>query len=141
VSREDTAARLRFVISRATRRLRQRAGDELTPSQSAVIDTIAQHGPLTPSAVADHEQVSRPAVTRIVSKLSDRGLLSREDDKSDGRSYLLSISSEGAALRASRRGRKNAYLAQLLERASDEDVRLLADAADVLWALLEQDGG
>ena len=138
VTRADAAALLRSAIGRGSRRLRQHAGDELTPSQSAVIATIALHGALTPSGIAEYERISRPTVTRIIRTLRARNLLTHHDDATDGRSYFLSVTSDGAALRELQRGRKNAYLRRLLRRATDEEVQLLAAAAIVLLELLDE---
>ena len=112
----------------------------MTPSQSAVLAAIARRESLTPSAIAAHERISRPTVTRTIAKLRARGLVTREDDESDGRSYRLSVSSDGAALRELRRGRKNAYLIRLLERATEDEIELLTSAATLLLNLLEEDG-
>ena len=121
--------------------MRQNAGDELTPSQSAVIAAIARSGSLTPSAIAEHERVSRPTVTRIVAKLLDRGLLVRQDDGEDRRSYLLEVSKDGAALRDLQRARKSAFIKRLLASASEDEVKLLAAAAGVLLRLVDEAEG
>jgi DNA-binding MarR family transcriptional regulator len=136
-SAADTAAILRHAIGRASRRLRQHAGAELTPAEVAIVATIAQHGPISPSEIAELEQVSRPAVTRIVTRLVDRGLLIRDSHESDRRSYVLSVSPDGAALRASRGGRKTAYLENLLQDTDEDDLQLLAEAAALLLEILE----
>src|ERR1700712_1372064 len=48
-SQADLAVRLRLVIARTARRLRQEAAEELSLSQAAALATIDRHGPLPPS--------------------------------------------------------------------------------------------
>src|SRR3954465_12056036 len=60
ISSPDLAHRLRPVIARLGRRLRQEAGGELSPSQAAALTTVAAYGPLTPSEAAPRERTHRP---------------------------------------------------------------------------------
>jgi DNA-binding MarR family transcriptional regulator len=140
VTREHAATLLRTAVGRANRRLRQHADDGLTPSQVAVLAAIARYGSLTPSGIADLERISRPTATKIVAKLRERGLVTAVEDETDRRSYLLTLSPDGTALRELRRSRKNAYLKKLLRNATDDEVALLANAAAVLLHLLQEDG-
>src|SRR5262245_62722574 len=68
----ELAARLRLAITRTARRLRQEAGTDLSPSQTAALATIDSNGPLTPSELASLERVQRPTATRIVARLEER---------------------------------------------------------------------
>jgi len=131
------AARLRLVITRTARRLRQQAGTELGPSQTAALATVERHGPLTPSELASIERVQRPTATRIVARLEDAGLVERVADPTDGRSFTVSITAEGRDLMNKLRTRKNAYLARRIRRLDDEDLATLDRAAEILEDLLE----
>ena len=131
------AARLRLVITRTARRLRQQAGTELGPSQTAALATVERHGPLTPSDLASIERVQRPTATRIVARLEDAGLVERVADPTDGRSFTVSITAEGRDLMNKLRTRKNAYLARRIRRLDDEDLATLDRAAEILEDLLE----
>ena len=108
----DTASRLRLAITRTARRMRQEAGGELSPSATAALATIDRRGPLTPSELAEIEQVKRPTATRILHSLEQDGLIARTPDPADGRSALLATTPEGASRLRRLRGRKNAYLAR-----------------------------
>ena len=96
----DLASRLRLDISRMARRLRQEAGVELSPSQTAALVTTGPHGPPTPSELAERERVQRPTVTRVLARLEEAGLVDRAADPGDRRSSLVSISPDGRALLA-----------------------------------------
>jgi DNA-binding MarR family transcriptional regulator len=139
LDRARTAEILRLAIGRSARRLRQQAGQELTPSRAALLDTIAQHGPVSPSKLAEIERTSRPTITRLVAKLRAQGFVVCTPDTGDGRSYQITVSETGSALRARRRQRKYAYLAQLLDNATPDELDLLDRSAKVLLRLLEQE--
>jgi DNA-binding MarR family transcriptional regulator len=133
----ELAARLRLVITRTARRLRQQAGTDLGPSQMAALATVERHGPLTPSELAEIERVQRPTATRIVGRLEEAGLVERVADPADRRSFTVSATAEGRALMKKLRTRKNAYLARRLRDVSEEDLETLERAAEVLEDLLE----
>jgi DNA-binding MarR family transcriptional regulator len=133
----ELPARLRLVITRTARRLRQEAGTELSPSQTAALATIERHGPLTPSELAQLERVQRPTATRIVARLEDEVLVERTSDPADGRSFTVAATPKGRALMGKLRTRKNAYLARRLHRLDDADLATLQRAAEILERLLE----
>ena len=136
----DLAVRLRLVIARTARRLRQQAGEELSPSQAAALATIDRHGPLTPSELATRERIQRPTATRVIARLEAAGLVDRTSDPDDRRSCLVGLAPEGRQLLARVRTRKDAYLSRRL-RDLDADERATLDrAAAILERLLEGDG-
>jgi DNA-binding MarR family transcriptional regulator len=140
VTTSDLASRLRLDISRLARRLRQEAGAELSPSQTAALATIECHGPLTPSEVAARERVQRPTVTRVLARLEEAGLVERAADPADRRSSLVSISGAGRELLAAARTRKTAYLAERLDALDAGDRATLDRAAEILERMLQEGG-
>jgi DNA-binding MarR family transcriptional regulator len=137
----DSAARLRMVIVRTARRLRQEAagagGAELSPTAVAALATVERHGPLTPSELAGIERVKRPTATRTLRVLLEAGLVDRAPDPSDGRSALVSVNPAGRERLRRVRGRKNAYLARRMRELSREDLETLDRAAGILEEMLE----
>jgi DNA-binding MarR family transcriptional regulator len=140
MAQADLAVRLRLAIARTARRLRQEAGEELSPSQTAALATIDRHGPLTPSELAVRERIQRPTVTRIVARLEARGLVQRTRDPQDGRSSLVALTPAGRELLARGRTRKDAYLARRLRELDAEERATLQRAAAILERLLEEEG-
>ena len=138
ISTTDLAHRLRPVIARLARRMRQQAGGDLSPTQGAALNTIACHGPLTPSELAAREKIQRPTATRVLARLEEAGLIARTADPADRRSSLVSTTPAGVDLLASLRDRKDAYLAQRLDRLSPEDLAALDRAAGILERVLEE---
>ena len=132
------AAHLRVVVARTARRLRQEAGTDLSPSQTAALATIERRGPLTPSELATIERIQRPTATRVIARLEERELVTRAADPADRRSCLVSISSEGDALLQHVRTRKDAFLAQRLAELDADELATLERAADILERVLER---
>ena len=136
----DLAVRLRLAIARTARRLRQEAGEELSPSQAAALVTIDRHGPLTPSELAARERIQRPTATRVIARLEEMGLVDRTQDPVDRRSFVVALTPAGRDLLARVRTRKDAYLARRL-RDLDADERATLDrAAAILERVLEEAG-
>jgi DNA-binding MarR family transcriptional regulator len=135
----ELAARLRPVLVRTARRMRQEAGTDLSPSLAAALATIDRHGPLTPSRLADIERVRRPTATRMVARLEEQDLVLRTTDPGDGRVSFVSTSPAGRTLLKRIRGRKNVYLARRLRELSDEEAADLERAAAILERLLEEE--
>jgi DNA-binding MarR family transcriptional regulator len=133
----DVASRLRLVVARTARRLRQEAGQDLSPSLTSALASIDRHGPLTPSELAALERVQRPTATRVLARLGELGLVERAADPADRRSALISASPEGRALLRRLRTRKNQYLARRLATLTPDEVATLDRAADILERALD----
>lgn len=134
----DLATRLRLAVMRLSRRLRHESTpDGVTLSMHSALSTVERLGP-TPIPIGDlaaAEQVSPPAMTRIVGLLEERGHVSRQVDPTDRRVTLLAITPAGTRTLAGMRRRKNAYLAERLAALSDEDRAVLGAAAGILERL------
>ena len=128
----EIASRLRLSATRLARRLRQESGAGLSPSQQSALAVISNHGPLTLGALAEHERVAPPSITKVVSKLECDGLVTRTPDPADRRVCRVVISSEGAALLEESRRRKTAWLTARINELDPDRQRRLTDALDVL---------
>ena len=135
----DLAGQLRLTIVRTARRLRQEAGGGLSPSLTAALSTVEQHGPITPSDVAARERIQRPTATRVLARLEEEGLITRTVDPWDRRSSLVEATDAGRELLAELRTRKTAFLASRIERLTAEERETLDRAADILERMLHED--
>jgi DNA-binding MarR family transcriptional regulator len=138
ISTTDLAHRLRPVLTRLARRMRQAASGDLSPTQSAALNTIDCHGPLTPSELATREKIQRPTATRVLARLEEAGLVERTADPADRRSSLVSTTAQGHAVLEQVRARKDAYLAERLDRLSPDDLATLSRAAGILERVLAE---
>jgi DNA-binding MarR family transcriptional regulator len=99
---------------------------------------VGRRGPLTPSELADFEDVKRPTATRFVAILEDHGLVDREQDPCDGRSYRVAATVRGRALLAESRTRRNAYLARGLSTLDADELETVDRALVVLERLVRE---
>lgn len=129
------AARLRLSATRLARILRRQADTGLSPSQLSALATVEIHGPMTLGALAEHENVAPPSVTKVVHLLETQGLVGREAGANDRRIAMVSITREGARLLNESRRRKNEWLAERLARLEPDQRARLADALDVIEIL------
>jgi DNA-binding MarR family transcriptional regulator len=129
------AARLRLSATRLARILRRQADTGLSPSQLSALATVEMHGPMTLGALADHENVAPPSITKVVSKLEARGLVRRQPDAKDRRVAMVSLTPEGDRLLDESRQRKNQWLAERLRRLDADQRARLANALDVIEVL------
>ena len=133
----SSAAHLRVVIARTARRLRQESGVDLSPSLTAALGTVERKGPITPSELAACERVRRPTATRLIARLEEAELVTRAADPTDGRSSLVSITTDGEKLLKRLRANKDAFLARRLDALSAEERATLDRAAEILERVLE----
>ena len=135
----ELAARLRLVLNRLARRLRNQTPDDLSPSLTSALVTIELRGPVTLGRLAACERVTPPSVTRMVATLERLGLVRREADPVDRRVARVSLTTAGARVVQRTRTRKTAYLARRLAKLDEAEVALVRQALPVLERLLEDD--
>lgn len=133
----ESAVRLRLAVTRTARRLRQEAAaGDLTPTTAAALASIERHGPLTPSELADIENVKRPTVARTLGRLDELGLIERTADIADRRSSLVCINTEGRRRLKQLRRRKNAFLARRMRDLDSDELATLERASELLEQIL-----
>lgn len=128
----DLAERWRGTFARAHRRLRQEARPGLPLALVSVLDTLDRHGPLTPSALARHERLALPNVSRAVGRLRSEGLVTTQTVRGDGRSYTIKLTRTGSTLLREARGRSATFLKETFENFDDADLAILDRAAQLL---------
>lgn len=137
LSLSSLASDFRLAVTRLSRRLRrEREVGALTPSQFSVLTTLDVHGPLTPSALAEHERVQPPSMTRILGHLEESGLVARSDDPSDKRQHIVNLTDLGNATVVEERRRKDVWLSQRLAELNDADRAAVAAVLPVIDRLI-----
>ena len=88
----DLPTRLRLAVMRLARTLRQQSvTDDITPSMLSALSVVERRGPLSIGELAITERVSPPSMTRVVSHLEERRLVTREVDFTDRRVARLRV--------------------------------------------------
>jgi DNA-binding MarR family transcriptional regulator len=137
VKSSELASQLRFAVMRLSRRLRQHAPEDITPSQLSALTVIVRDGPMTLSQLAETERVRPPTITRVVDALEQKGLATRVQSEEDRRVAYVEATDAGRTLVDAIRRRRDAYLAGRIRTFSLEDRVLLERAAVLLERLIE----
>ncbi|MBV9089888.1 MAG: MarR family transcriptional regulator [Mycobacteriaceae bacterium] len=139
----ESAARgardLRVVFSRLRRRLKDLAtGNDLTPSQTAVLTRLWKEGASSTSALAAAERVRPQSMAAIVAALEDRGLIQRASDPDDGRRRVITLTRTGHKRAESDRQAREEWLARALQdQFSERERRVIVEALSLLQRLTE----
>jgi DNA-binding MarR family transcriptional regulator len=124
---------LRDAIARLNRRLRQtRPLGEVTQSQFSALTSLDLAGALTPRELAEAERVQPPTMTRIVSRLEERGLVQRLPHPTDRRQVILSTTEAGRCVLATNRRARDAWLDGQIAALNDEERQTLQRAAQIV---------
>ena len=131
-------ATLHVAVMRLARRLRaERADHGLTLTQLSALATLHRHGPMSPRALAEHERVTPPSMTRTLAVLADADLVTRTADPLDGRSQVIALTPEAEALLARDRERRAAWLESRTVLLSPDERATLERAAAILDRLAD----
>jgi len=133
----ELASQLRFAVMRLSRRLRQHAPEDITPSQLSALSVIVRQGPITLSQLAEAERVRPPTITRVCDLLEQKGLATRVPSEDDRRVAFVEPTRAGRALVETIRRRRDEYLAGRLQMFSADERALLERAAGLLERLIE----
>ncbi len=117
--------------------------DGLSLTAAATLATLERSGPRRLTALAVQEGVTQPAMTQLIARLQDSGLVGREADPADGRVVQVRLTEAGREMLARRRAVRAERLAVILARMSPEDQAALSAALPAIDALAsaQRDGG
>jgi len=125
------ASDLRLACMRISRRVRFESSHDVAPHQFSVLCRL-EDAPRTPGELAEIERVAKPSMTRTVGALVERGLVSRQDDPTDGRLVILSLTAEGRRTMTGIRRKRDAWMASRVSRLSPQEQEILARATEIL---------
>ncbi|MFW8633477.1 homoprotocatechuate degradation operon regulator HpaR [Cribrihabitans pelagius] len=103
----------------------------LTEQQWRVLRVVQESGPIDPTQIADQACLLLPSLTRILHKLEDKQLISRERDTEDRRRQVVRISPAGERIIADNIG-------AALEIAEETRRKMGAERYDALLDLLNE---
>ena len=107
----------------------------LSMTATATLAGIERRGPQRLTLLAVREGVSQPAMTQLISRLEESGLVRREPSPDDGRVVLVAITELGRATLARRRSARAERLAGIIAQLSPDHRAALAAALPALDAL------
>jgi len=137
----ETAARLRAVIGKLSRRLRptpaaRAAG--LTPTKTSVLLTVVREGPIRVSDLADSEGINPTQLSRTIGHLLETGLVERSADEGDRRAAWVKPTAAGKRIAERIRRERTDALNVALEGLDSAEREQIVAALDSLERLAEQ---
>ena len=109
--------------------------DGISLTAAATLATLERSGPRRLTALAVQEGVTQPAMTQLIARLQDSGLVRREADPADGRVVQVRLTDQGREMLARRRAVRAERLAGILARISPADQAALGAALPAIDAL------
>jgi DNA-binding MarR family transcriptional regulator len=109
----------------------------LTQERLSALSVIDAHGPISVTALADHERVRPATMSRMVSALEADGHVKRLDDKTDGRGVLVAVTPRGRKMFAKAQQLRLQQLCAALAALPPEQVDLLQQLATTLEQLTD----
>ena len=113
---------------------------ELTKEQLRVIFLLYHKGQSSPGEIALAFGVPKANVTSVIDRLVNKGLVSRHENPSDRRRYLLSLTDEGKSRVVRLREIRIATITRVLERMPDDALGPLVKGLGALTKALEEEG-
>jgi DNA-binding MarR family transcriptional regulator len=110
-------------------------GNELSMNAMAVLGCLHRHGAMTIGALAAHEQVQPPSMTRTVSALAEGAYVVRTASEEDGRQVVVSLTDTGLSTLLADRRRRDEWLARRLRELDADERAVLRQAAPILEKL------
>jgi DNA-binding MarR family transcriptional regulator len=137
----DSAARLRSVIGKLSRRLRPTqtalaAG--LTPTRLAVLQKVSWQGSIRLSELAEAEGINPTMLSRVTADLVEAGLLERASDEGDRRAAWVKATAAGKRLNERIRRERTDALKLALGALTDAELRRIEKALPALEQLADR---
>ena len=137
----ETAARLRELIGRISRRLRPTAAGRaagLTPTGRTVLLHVVRGERVRLSEIAGAEGLNPTMLSRVVAGLAEAGLVSRASDEDDRRAAWVAPTAAGKRLAERMRRERTDALIVALEALDEADRRAIEQALPALEQVSER---
>lgn len=109
---------------------------DLDGPRASLLSVLVFAGPLPVTRLAEIEQVSPPAITKMVTALEQAGLASRSHSTADRRVVVVAATAAGRQLLERGRGARVRATAKLLSGLSERDLATLRRAAQLIASRL-----
>jgi DNA-binding MarR family transcriptional regulator len=133
----DPDEELRILIQRLSRRIRAERADHVPDAQLSVLVHLHQHGPSTPSRLAELDRVTPPSMNRTVNQLEEQGRVARTPDPDDGRRVVVHLTDAGRAFVDETRRLRRAWFTRQLDALAPQERRLLEEVTPILRRLAD----
>jgi DNA-binding MarR family transcriptional regulator len=129
----ETANLLHSAAVRLLRRARAAdTGMDLDGPRASLLSVLVFGGPQSVTRLAEIEQVTPPAITKLVTALEADGLVARNRSADDRRMVLVAATERGRRLLERGRSARVRVVADMLDGASAQDLAVLRQAAQII---------
>jgi homoprotocatechuate degradation regulator HpaR len=108
---------------------------DLTEQQWRVLRVVQESNGIDPTEIADQACLLLPSLTRILQKLDEKGLISRERDQVDRRRQVIRITAAGAEIIEANIAASIAIVERTREKMGEERYEALLDLLNELDAI------
>jgi DNA-binding MarR family transcriptional regulator len=134
---DELAVNLLQHASLLTRLVFRHAETGMSRSEASLLSRL-EGGPQQITALAEHEGLAQPTITRLVEHLETRGLVRRARAPEDRRVVRASLTEDGRLALQELRARFRPLLRESLEALTREEVAALEGAIDAMAALVSE---
>jgi DNA-binding MarR family transcriptional regulator len=137
----ELAAQTAIAVNRLNARLREEAGAAergLTLSQIAMLQRLADYGPLSVSSLAAMEHVTQQAITQRLALLAPTGYVSVASDQADRRSKKVAITAAGHVLLEAHEALGEQWLCTAISQTLDDEEKAALRVAAVVMERLSR---
>ncbi|HEY1968905.1 MAG TPA: MarR family transcriptional regulator [Pseudonocardia sp.] len=129
----NLSGRVLLAMVRLNRRVRsERVDSALSPVQVSALDSLHQHGTLTPRELAGKERIAPPTMTKLIASLEEADLVARQPHPTDRRQVILRLTPAGAKQLTAEASTTEHWLAKRLDELTGPERDTLAAAIPII---------
>ncbi|GGE32429.1 transcriptional regulator [Pullulanibacillus camelliae] len=118
--------------------IHQQISEHLTHDQHFVLNYIHKKQTVTSSELAEMLNVKKSAITALINRLEEKGLIERERQHNDRRVVHLSLSSKGRQLSEECDQKVNELVADLITRFNDQEISQFMQTYEKIALFLDE---
>ncbi|ABD56422.1 homoprotocatechuate degradation operon regulator HpaR [Jannaschia sp. CCS1] len=99
----------------------------ITEQQWRVLRVLSENGPLDATSLADRASLLFPSLTRIATKMRDKGLITQTRDEVDRRRHFIAITEDGQKIIDDRADQSAQIVADIRATLGEDDYETLLD--------------
>ncbi len=111
-------------------------GDDLTNDQHYILRYIHQSKDCTSTELADAFEVKKSAITAIINRMADRGLIQRTRDVNDRRVVYLTLTKEGNTLYENCQEKVQVLVESIISQFNETEITTFINTYEKLAQLL-----
>lgn len=125
-----------FVMKKGESLIRDQIGEDLTNDQHATLRYIKKTNNCTSSELADVFDVNKSAITAIINRLTDKGLITRTRDQSDRRVVYLTLTDLGEDLFQKSEQKINHLVGHFITQFNEDEIERFISTYEKLANIL-----